>query len=271
MNYRKQLGFAAIGAFAAAALNASADHHSDWVDLFNGKDIDAWTVKFTGYDVGVNARNTFRVEDGILKVRYDEYETFDNHFGHIFYKEPFSYYKLEVEYRFVGEQVAEGHDWAYRNNGILFHAQAPETMTRDQAFPDSIEYQILGGDGDNERSTGNLCTPGSSVIMDGVFRPEHCIESGGPTLHGDQWATAKIIVHGSERIQHFVNGEKVMEYTHPMLTEDGSLMGGGYISLQAESHPTDIRAVRILNLEGCMNPESDNYKDHFVRHNAESC
>lgn len=256
---------------ALTAAAVSADDRSEWAELFNGKDLDDWEVKFTGYEVGVNARDTFRVEDGLLKVRYDDYETFDDHFGHIFYNKPFSYYKLEVEYRFVGDQVPGGPEWAFRNNGIMFHAQAPETMARDQAFPDSIEYQILGGDGDSERSTGNLCTPGSNVIMDGVFRPDHCIESGGPTLHGDQWATAKIVVHGSERVQHFVNGEQVMEYTHPMLTADGSLMDSGYIALQAESHPTDIRAVRILDLEGCMNPESEHYQDYFVRHNAERC
>jgi hypothetical protein len=80
----------------------------DWIQLFNGKDLTGWTPKFAKHDFGENYNNTFRVEDGLLKVRYDKWETFNEEFGHMFYKDPFSYYVIAAEYRFVGDQV-KGH------------------------------------------------------------------------------------------------------------------------------------------------------------------
>ena len=39
-----------------------------WIALFNGKDLDGWTPKIKGYAAGENYGDTFRVEDGVLKV-----------------------------------------------------------------------------------------------------------------------------------------------------------------------------------------------------------
>ena len=137
-----------------------ASRSQDWIQLFNGKDMDGWTIKMAKHPLGENYNNTFRVEDGLLVTRYDEYEKFDGEYGHIFYKNPYSHYKLRVEYRIVGEQVPGGAGWAIKNSGVMFHAQAPESMLLNQEFPVSIEAQFLGGLGDGERTTGNLCTPG---------------------------------------------------------------------------------------------------------------
>src|SRR5688572_27185402 len=141
----------------------SADQ-GKWRQLFNGKDLDGWTPKITGHAWKENFGNTFRVENGVLKVSYDQYRDFANQFGHLFYKEPFSNYRLRIEYRFVGEQVMGGPDWAIRNSGVMIHCQKPETMDRDQKFPVSIEVQLLGGKGSGERPTANLCTPGTHVV-----------------------------------------------------------------------------------------------------------
>ena len=59
-------------------------------------------------------------------MRYDKWTGFNGEFGHIFYKEPFSYYLLAAEYRFVGEQVPGGPAWAIRNNGLMLHMPEPE-------------------------------------------------------------------------------------------------------------------------------------------------
>jgi hypothetical protein len=242
----------------------------EWIELFNGENLDGWDLKIAGYELNDNFANTFRVEDGLMKVRYDGYDSFNEEFGHIFYEEPFSYYRLIVEYRFVGEQLENGPAWAFRNNGIMFHSQPAETMNLDQDFPDSIEFQLLGGDGENNRSNGSICTPGTHVVVDGELRTEHCIDSGGPTHHGDQWVTAELVAYGNERIRHILNGETVMEYTEPQL-DDGTPLTGGYIALQSESHPTDIRSVRILNLEGCMDESASNYKSYYVRGSPDDC
>jgi hypothetical protein len=221
---------------------------SRWVSLFNGKNLDGWKVKITGYDLNDNFGNTFRVEDGILKVSYDQYDKFDGRFGHLFYDGTFSHYIMRLEYRFVGEQCPGGPGWAFRNSGIMAHGQSPESMKKDQDFPNSIEVQLLGGNGRDERSTGNLCTPGTHVVMDGKLVTQHCISSSSKTYHGDQWVTIELEVHGNSVIKHIIDGEVVIEYERPQL-DDGTLLSEGTISLQAESHPVEFRKVEILLLE----------------------
>ena len=233
---------------------------NDWIQLFNGKDMDDWTIKIRNHALNENFGNTFRVEDGLLKVRYDQYENFDDQFGHIFYKDKFSSYLLAVEYRFTGEQVKGGAGWALRNSGAMLHGQSPETMAFEQDFPVSLEAQFLGGDGQHDRPTNNLCTPGTNVFMnDSLFTP-HCINSSSATFHGDQWVRAEILVLGDSIIKHIVNGDTVMEYTKPQYDgkdpwtqrlgkKDGVTIKEGTISLQSESHPIDFRKVELYNLE----------------------
>jgi hypothetical protein len=90
----------AVQGFAAQAATAHQDdtRHKEWLQLFNGRDLNDWVIKFARHDLGENVNDTFRVEDGLLKVRYDKWTTFDWEFGHIFYKQPFSYYLLAAEY-----------------------------------------------------------------------------------------------------------------------------------------------------------------------------
>jgi hypothetical protein len=244
---------------AALALAAVAPQEQ-WVPLFNGKDLDGWTPKIAGHDLGENYNDTFRVENGVLKVAYDKYAKFDNKFGHLFYKEPFSHYRLRLEYRFVGEQCPGGPSWAIRNSGVMIHGQAPETMGKNQSFPVSIEVQFLGGNGKDPRPTGNLCTPGTHVVMDGKLVTRHCTNSSSKTFHGDPWVSAEVEVRGGKLIRHFINGEEVMSYSEPQLDEgdkdaqklikDGKkLLEGGSISLQAESHPIEFRKIEILRLK----------------------
>lgn len=259
-----------LSAVSCSEIDGQTPQEEDWVELFNGENLDGWDYKITGYELNDNYANTVRVEDGLMKVRYDEYESFDGQFTHIFYEEPFSYYRLKVEYRFVGEQATDGPAWALRNNGIMFHAQSAETMDLDQDFPDSIEYQLLGGDGENDRSNGNICTPGTHVVVDGELITDHCISSNGPTNHGEQWVTAELVAHGSTKIQHLINGDVVIEYTKPQL-DNGQRISGGHFALQGESHPTDIRSVKVLNLEGCMDDSASNYKDYYIKDDPYSC
>ncbi len=249
----------------------------EWVDLFNGKDLNDWTVKFAGHPAGENLLDTFQVQDGLLRVRYDHWEVFGDQFGHIVYNGgPYSHYKLIVEYRFIDEQVFVDESvrgdaaWAIRNNGIMYHSQSAAEMGLAQEFPTCMEYQLLGGDGVNPRTTANLCTPSTKVVIDGELREDHCIISNSKTYHGDQWVTAELVVHGSDRAQHILEGKVVMEYTDLQL-DDGTPRASGYIALQAETAPTDFRTVRLLNLEGCMDANAKNYKSYFVKSKPDSC
>jgi len=269
---------------ALVLAQSSASAEEDWIQLFDGESLDGWTPKIRQYPAGENFGNTFRVEDGMLTVAYDAYDEFGSRFGHLFYEEPFSHYRLRIEYRFVGEQAAGGPSWATRNSGVMLHSQAPETMPEMQDFPISIEVQFLGGLSDgNRRSTGNLCTPGTNVVYEGEFTTAHCINSRSPTLDGDQWVLAEVLVLGDERIVHYVNGEPVIEYTNPTtgggavsghrpeLLSESEPRGEGYISLQSESHPVQFRRVELLNLKGCMDRGSPSFRAYFVEPDASAC
>lgn len=263
--------------------NARHPDEQEWIQLFNGKDLSGWKVKITGHDLNDNFGNTFRVEDGLLKVKYDQYDSFRQQFGHLFYEKKFSYYLLALEYRFTGEQCKGGPEWAKRNSGAMLHSQDPATMLKDQDFPISIEAQLLGGLGGGARPTGNLCTPGTQVHLgDTLFTP-HCISSRSKTYEGDQWVHAEFLVLGDSLIRHSVEGETVLEYTHPEIGGgavndfdpkvkiDGTRLTEGYIALQSESHPVEFRKVALLELSGCKDPKAKNYKSYFVKADRTGC
>jgi hypothetical protein len=249
----------------------------EWLQLFNGRDLEGWIVKIAGHEIGDNYGNTFRVQDGKLVVSYDQYTTFDSRFGHLFHRGTYSHYVIAVEYRFVGEQVKGGPDWALRNSGIMVHGQRPETMPKGQDFPISIEVQLLGGSGAGERTTANLCTPGTNVVIDGALFTTHCLNSKSKTYHGDQWVRVEAEVLGPDALTHRVNGEPVLRYEKPQIgggnvvnfdpavKKDGALLSEGSISLQSESHPIEFRKVELLTLVGCMDEKAKNYKAYYVK------
>ena len=270
---------------ALPALVTAADpDQQEWLALFNGKDLGGWVPKITGYDAGVNFADTFRVENGVLRVVYDGYQTFGGRFGHLFYAQAFSHYVIAVEYRFVAEQTKDGPDWAFRNSGVMIHGQPVQTMTKQQDFPISIEAQLLGGRGDGSaRSTANLCTPGTHVVMNGKLETRHCVSSSSMTFDGDQWVRVELEVHGGGTIVHRVNGETVLRYEQPQVgggnlaaydpavKRDGDRLTSGSISLQSESHPVEFRKVELLNLVGCRDEKATNYKSYFEQDDPASC
>jgi hypothetical protein len=219
----------------------------------------------------------------MLKVRYDRYDAFNEQFGHLFSKEPFSHYRLRVEYRFVGEQAPGAPDWAVRNSGVMLHSQDPRTMPADQDFPISIEFQFLGGLGKGARTTGNMCSPGTHIVYGGKLDTRHCINSTSGTYDGDQWVVAEAVVLGGKKITHIINGKPVIEYAEPQIgggvvsghrpeiKQDGKPLTEGYIALQSEGHPIEFRKVELLNLKGCMDPKSANYKRYYVEPDPSRC
>ena len=167
---------------------------------------------------------------------------------------------LRVEYRFVGGQVPGGPSWAVRNSGAMLHGQTPESMEKDQDFPVSIEVQLLGGSGSGERTTANVCSPGTHIVMDGKLVTRHCNNSTSKTYHGDQWVTVEVEVRGNKLIRHMIDGKTVLTYGEPQLDEGDpyakkllksgakKMLDSGTISLQSESHPVEFRKVELRKL-----------------------
>ncbi|MFK5972466.1 MAG: DUF1080 domain-containing protein [Flavobacteriaceae bacterium] len=255
----------------------------EWTSLFDGSDMDKWVPKFTGYELGVNHNDVFVVADSLLSVRYAVKDTFNGDFGHLYYKQKFSHYRLKATYRFVGQQMTGGPGWAVRNNGLMLHCQDPATLGLDQDFPISLELQLLGGDGTNSRANANLCTPGTNVVRnDSLFTP-HCVSSSSDTYHGNRWVEVEALVLGDSLIQHILEGKVVMEYRKPTMGggntsghkaeiyQEGAPITEGFISIQAETHPIDFKSIELLNLCGCMDEKAKNYKSYFVKADNSTC
>lgn len=296
MKTNRLIVFLLLGMYSCNTQNTI--DQEEWISLFNGKDLSNWNIKFANQDLNVNHRNTFRVQDSMIRIAYDEYDTFDDAYAHLYYKKPFSYYKLRFDYRFTGTQVKGGEDWNVRNSGIMLHSQSAESNDYGQYFPVSIEIQLLGGLDAGKRTTGNVCTPGTALVLDGKVDYRHCINSNSKTYHGDQWVTAEVVVLGGESIAHLIENDTVLKYqlpqigggfTNPKMGEEdwisrgvveskdawiaqaGEILTKGYISLQAESHPIDFKNIQLLDLCGCKDPTAKNYKSYFVKADNQQC
>lgn len=235
---------------------------NEWIKLFNGHDLNDWIVKIHHHDVGVNFGNTFRAEDSMVKVRYDQYQNFNDQFAHLYYKQPFSHFHLKLEYRFTGELQKGAPSYTVLNSGVMFHSQDPRTMPKEQNWPISVEMQFLAGLGDGKpRPTGNMCSPGTDIVYEGKLYDGHCLNSSSKTYDRNEWVRAELIVLGDSLIKHIINGDTVLQYSKPTmgggvvsgydktLWQPGKPLKEGYIALQSEGQPIDFRNVEIRNLK----------------------
>ena len=283
--------------FYSCKVEKNTNSNEEWVSLFNGKDLSGWDIKIANHSLNDNFNNTFQVQDSMIRVVYDEYEDFDDKYGHMYYKTPYSYYKLRFDYRFIEEQTSGGENWNVRNSGVMIHSQSAKSNAIEQHFPVSLEIQLLGGLNNGERTTANLCTPGTAVYFNAKLDYTHCITSESKTYNGDQWVHIEAIILGNESILHIVENDTVLKYARPeidssFLSKDyngkdwdnfgvtnkeiwldkaGKPIREGYIALQAESHPIDFKNIELLDLCGCMDKKAKNYKSYFIKNNSKKC
>lgn len=232
-----------------------------WIPLFNGKNLRGWTAKIYHHETGDNYGNTFRAEEGMIKVRYDQYDQFNNRYGHLFYNKPYSYFKLRFDYRFTGIWRKDAPSYTEINSGVMYHSQSPASILKEQDWPISVEFQLLGGLSDGKaRPTGNMCSPGTDVVFNGRIDPRHCISSSSKTYYGDQWVHAELIVLGDSLVTHIINGDTVLRYSKPQIGGgvangydpaikiDGKLLKQGFIGLQSEGQEIDFKNIELLDL-----------------------
>lgn len=253
--------FLVIAFLCCACSSSRKADNTQWIQLFNGKDINDWTVKVHHHDVGVNFGNTFRVEDGMIKVRYDQYGDYNNQFAHLYYKEPFSNYHLKLDYRFAGSLQKGAPSYTILNSGVMFHSQDPNTILKEQDWPISIEMQFLAGLGDGQpRPTGNMCSPGTEIVYKGQMYNGHCLNSTSKTYDKDEWVHAELIVLHDSLITHVINGDTVLQYSKPTMGggvvngydknifKPGMALSSGFIALQSEGQPIDFRNIYLKKL-----------------------
>ena len=258
---KRYLAMIVIGANGLWATGALAAEDGEWRSLFNGRDLSGWTVKINKHPLGENYADTFRVEDGVIKVAYDRYGKFDEQFGHLYSNQAYSNYILRLEYRINGTAVADSPPWAKLNSGVMIHSQSPMSMGLNQPWPASMEFQFLSVGATAGRQTGNVCTPGTNLEMKGKLLTDHIIDSTSKLFPVDEWVAVEVEVHGNAEVIHRVNGVEVLRYQHPQLDpkEDSAKalfaagaplqLSFGHIALQAESQPVWFRNIRIRQLD----------------------
>lgn len=244
----------------ATGIQAAEPATGRWHRLFNGKDLDGWIVKIAGHPLGENYGNTFRVEDGVIKVSYDQYKVFNQQFGHLYTTMPYSHYILRLEYLFTGSAMPDAPEWAGLNSGVMLHAQSPLSMTREQLWPVSIEAQFLAEGNKTRPQTGNACTPGTHLERDGQLTTAHIIDAQAELYPLDTWVHFEAEVHGHEELIYRVNGREVLRFQHPQLDpadpdaqrllKAGAplQLGFGHIALQAEGQPVWFRNIELMPL-----------------------
>lgn len=252
---------ALLGLVAPLAGRAASESEGQWHSLFNGKDLSGWTVKIAKHRVNENYANTFRVEDGVIKVSYDGYQKFDNKFGHLFTNQPYSNYVLHLEYRITGKAIEDAPHWAKLNSGVMVHAQSPLSMRVEQGFPVCMEFQFLAVGATAGTQTANVVTPSTNLEMDGKLRTDHIIDSKSKHYPLDEWVTAEVEVRGDREVVHRINGKEVLRYQGPQLDptdQDAQRLMAlgaplklsfGHIALQAEGQPIWFRNIKIRPLD----------------------
>lgn len=248
--------------FLLMACRTDKNTRDEWIQLFDGHDLDDWIVKIHHHDTGVNFGNTFRAEEGMIRVLYDQYGDYNDQFAHLYYKQPFSRFHLKLEYRFTGELQHGAPSYTLLNSGVMFHSQDPRGMLKEQNWPISVEMQFLAGLGDGApRPTGNMCSPGTEIVYRGKMYDSHCLNSTSKTYDRDAWVKAELIVLGDSLITHIIDGDTVLQYSKPTmgggvvqgydsaLWHPGMPLKSGYIALQSEGQPIDFRNIELKDLE----------------------
>jgi len=273
------------------AIGQMAQTKEEWVSLFNGKNLKGWDVKIAGNNLNIYKEKIFFVEKGILKVYHNKQDN-NTEIGHLFYSKPYSYYRLKFEYRFEGRHFQE-ESVETQYGGVVFHSQSPCSMGIDQSYPVCLEFQLLGGLNTEDRSTGNVCTIGTIVEMEGEIEPAHCIDSKSKTYDWTQWIKAEILVLGDSIVTHIIDGDTVLQYEKPRIgggfvseefdwikgnvknseewiEKEGTLLSMGFIGIQAHD-PMEFKKVELLNLSGCTNPSCKNYKSYYIQKEDCTC
>lgn len=255
---------ALFGCEAGPENGAGAEAGPAWTPLFDGESLAGWTPKIRGLELGDNYRQTFRASDGVLSVSYADYDEFGERFGHLFHETPYSAFRLRFEYRFVGAPLPDTPSWAHANSGVMLFAQEPSTVAVEDAFPVSVEAQLLGPVEEAERMNGNMCSPGTNVVMGDELTTEHCIYSGTPAPPNGEWVQFEIEVTPEGEVIQRMNEAETIRYAQVQLDPEGDMgnslplvaaangevmLAGGYIALQSEGHPIEFRNIEILEAE----------------------
>ena len=234
---------------------------SNWVPLFNGKDLKNWYsyVAPSGAaikryeDPALDPAGTFKLADGIISHTVVPGAKLTN--GFLGTDTAYSRYQFRVEYKF-GATCAVDVDPKYcKNSGLLYH------MVKDGIWGTGIECNLYW---DWPTATASL----GGVVFAQERRDFGNFQAAADSMNkyttDGQWNTMEIRVWGDSAAQHFVNGH-LGGWVVGIKAPDGSKLVKGHVALQIEGNDVSFRNAMIRDLDrrvdilGCTKKEAPNF------------
>ena len=189
---------------------------NEWVDLFNGKDLDGWKANENS--------GSFRIEEGALVCSGNR--------GHLFYETEKPYKNFEL--------LAEIKTLPLANSGIYFHTSFQETEWPETGYEVQVNNSHIGANNYREtKKTGSLY----------AVRNVHY-----NMVNDNEWFTLRVKVI-ENHVEVFVNDMKVVDYIqpeNPWRSEEhkGRLLGSGTFALQAHDVNSTVyyKSIRVKRL-----------------------
>lgn len=258
----------------------SAENGSNWITLFNGKNLDGWSIQLRDQDKNEDPNHLVQVDHGVLHFYKDAQAGSEQPFGYLATAKEYSSYRLRLEYKW-GEKKFAPRTGSVRDSGLLYHVTAT-----DKVWPDSVEYQIQENDvGDiyaistqvtssADPKTTNIVTTISTNNTSGVIRTNsnarlkflEPTEGGVPVVQGrlgtslrvirnpmnehEGWNTVEIEVRGNSAT-HLLNGTVNNRCNNIKKSVNGEWipLDRGRIALQLEGAEIFYRKIQIQELK----------------------
>jgi hypothetical protein len=200
--------------------------------LFDGSTLKGWHADVPAMDDDKNAKSPFIIRDGNLV-------SLGTPGGHLITDDEFENYRLEVEYRFVGEPG---------NCGVLVHASKPRRLYG--MFPQSLEVQMM------HENAGDFWCIGEDIEVENMVERRGPKESWG--VDGDKNRRILNLTDGSEKPLGEWNkmvieclGDEVKVWVNGDLVNHGTkcTVSKGQISVQAEGSEVEFRKIELTPIE----------------------
>lgn len=260
MNRTSRIFCACVGLFAAMVASAQ-DATPGWKPIFNGENLEGWSVHFASKTKAdaPPASSIFEVRNGEIHAYPTQKAGTEQPNAYILTDGDHRDYVLSLEYKW-GEKKFPPRLENVRDAGLLYHVH----RARPSDWPACAEAQIQEGDtGDSwaissqvssfvDPRTGRYALPENGGVPVTVGK----YEDFKRTRHGrvneyPGWNTLEVIARG-DRVTHIVNGVVNLRVSDLKSWDTGTnawvKLDHGKIALQAESAEVFYRNIKIRPL-----------------------